>query len=132
MYFTSALALFLGLVAAAPTSPSAPQGVTIQAGTPLGSGCPPGSVEVVGDGTGNLFEVVFSTYEVQTGPGISPSDWFKNCLIPLTVQFDKGFQYVLDVQVCPYMHSNSFTNHAISGSPSSAPTCLATLRSQPE
>jgi len=119
MYFIPALALFLGLVAAVPTQ-SAPKDVKVLSVDANGSGCPAGTVTHQLDATGTLVEVIFSAYEVETGPG-KPID-FKNCLISLNMEFDEGFQYVLDVQVCPYMHGNPFTNHAISGFPSSAPT----------
>lgn len=100
MLVPSALALFLGLVAAAPSAqlsvPPAsetPNSVRIVGVSLLGTGCPAGTADVQVDATGELFEATFSAYEVLTGPGTRASDWRKNCKLTMNMEFDRGFQY---------------------------------------
>jgi len=94
MYWPSALVLFLGLVAAIPSSPApAPEKVRVRSVSLLGSGCPKDSAVVTVDATGTLFEATFSKYIVQTGPKTSAADWRKNCKLTINMEFDSGFQF---------------------------------------
>lgn len=101
MHLLPNLASFLGIVAVVnagvispPGSPDSPSSVKIKGISVLGSGCPAGSADVQIDATGSLFEVTFSEYEVETGPGTFPSDWRKNCKLTINMEFESGFQYV--------------------------------------
>lgn len=101
MLVPSALALFLGLVAAAPSAQLAapqtsesPNSVRILGVSLLGTGCPAGTADVQVDATGELFEATFSAYEVLTGPNTRASDWRKNCKLTMNMEFDEGFQCV--------------------------------------
>lgn len=76
----------------APGQPEGPQHVKVKDVTVLGTGCPKGSASVQIDATGSLFEVTFSAYEVQTGPGTKASDWRKNCKLTINMEFDPGYQ----------------------------------------
>lgn len=71
-----------------------PEYVKIKGVSVLGTGCPAGTADVQVDATGTLFEVTFSAYEVETGPGTMPSDWRKNCKLTINLEFTSGFQYV--------------------------------------
>ncbi|RYO91608.1 hypothetical protein DL763_004923 [Monosporascus cannonballus] len=94
MYWPSALVLFLGLVAAVPTSPApAPEKVKVHSVKLLGSGCPKGTADVTVDATGSLFEATFSEYIVQTGPKTKAADHRKNCKLTINMEFDSGFQF---------------------------------------
>ncbi|RYP89236.1 hypothetical protein DL769_000141 [Monosporascus sp. CRB-8-3] len=94
MYWQSALVLFLGLVAAIPTSPPpAPEKVKVHSVRLLGSGCPKGSADVTVDATGTLFEATFSEYIVETGHGTTAKDWRKNCKLTINMEFDSGYQF---------------------------------------
>jgi hypothetical protein len=95
MYWQSALALFLGLVAAvpAPAPAPAPEKVKVHSVKLLGSGCPPGSADVTVDATGTLFEATFSKFIVQTGPKTQSSDWRKNCKLTMNMEFDSGYSF---------------------------------------
>lgn len=101
MLVQSALALLLGLAAAAPSpqlavpqSSESPNSVRIVGVSLLGTGCPAGTADVQVDATGELFEATFSAYEVLTGPGTRASDWRKNCKLTMNMEFDQGFQCV--------------------------------------
>jgi hypothetical protein len=94
MYWPSALALFLGLVAAIPATPApAPEKVKVHSVSLLGSGCPKGTADVTVDATGSLFEASFSKYTVETGKHTSASDWRKNCKLTINMEFDDGYQF---------------------------------------
>ncbi|RYP92648.1 hypothetical protein DL770_001230 [Monosporascus sp. CRB-9-2] len=94
MYWPSALVLLFGLVAAVPTTPApAPEKVKIHSITLLGSGCPWGSAYVTVDATGTLFEATFSKYIVESGKGLTASDWRKNCKLTMNMEFDSGYQF---------------------------------------
>jgi len=102
MHYKTALALFLGVAAAAPKAQlnapqvsEGPSSIKINGVSLLGTGCPAGTADVQVDATGELFEATFSAYEVLTGPGTRASDWRKNCKLTLNLEFDRGFQYVL-------------------------------------
>lgn len=99
MHLLPSLAPFLGIVATVyagvispPGGPDGPDKVTIKGISVLGSGCPAGTADVQIDATGSLFEVTFSEYEVETGPGTFPSDWRKNCKLTINMEFSDGFQ----------------------------------------
>lgn len=99
MLVQSALSLFLGLAAAAPSAqlvaPQAsdgPSAVRVVGVSLLGTGCPAGTADVQVDSSGELFEATFSAYEVLTGPDTKASDWRKNCKLTLNMEFDEGFQ----------------------------------------
>lgn len=77
-----------------PGTSTDPQYVKVKGISILGSGCPPGSADVQIDATGTLFEVTFSSYEVQTGPDTRPVDWRKNCKLTINMEFTSGFQSV--------------------------------------
>ncbi|RYP63006.1 hypothetical protein DL771_009491 [Monosporascus sp. 5C6A] len=96
-----AKALFLGLIAAVPTSPApAPKKVKIHGVKFLGSGCPRGLADVTVDATGTLFKATFSKFIVQTGPRTKPSDWRKNCKLTINIEFDSGYQFsILETSV---------------------------------
>ena len=97
MKVLSVVALFLGLAAAAPNvletrQSDKPRNVKIHGVSLLGTGCPKGSgdVQITADRT--VFEVTFSEYQVQTGPGTKAVDWRKNCKLTINMEFDQGFQ----------------------------------------
>lgn len=99
MHHLTILAPFLALVASTrglivPTPQVDPEYVKIKGVSVLGSGCPAGTADVQIDATGTLFEVTFSTYEVETGPGTSPVDWRKNCKLTINMEFTPGFSSV--------------------------------------
>lgn len=100
MFIQSALALLLGVAAAAPSPQliapqlSEPSSVKVIGVSLLGTGCPAGTADVQVDSTGELFEATFSAYEVVTGPGTRASDWRKNCKLTMNLEFDLGYQYV--------------------------------------
>ncbi|KEZ42473.1 hypothetical protein SAPIO_CDS5680 [Scedosporium apiospermum] len=100
MHYKTALALFLGVAAAAPKAQlnapqvsEGPSSIKINGVSLLGTGCPAGTADVQVDATGELFEATFSAYEVLTGPGTRASDWRKNCKLTLNLEFDRGFQF---------------------------------------
>lgn len=77
-----------------PNQGDVPEHVKIKGVSVLGTGCPAGTADVQVDATGTLFEVTFSAYEVETGPGTMPSDWRKNCKLTINLEFTSGFQFV--------------------------------------
>jgi hypothetical protein len=81
----------------APNRGDVPEHVKIKGVSVLGTGCPAGTADVQVDATGTLFEVTFSAYEVETGPGTMPSDWRKNCKLTINMEFTSGFQFVLSL-----------------------------------
>lgn len=94
LFSTAAAALFAGLVSAIPTPDGleARQNADIKviSATAFGSGCPANTAIVTIDPTGEFFEVDFSSYVVQSGPGTTAADWRKNCQITVDLEFTKG------------------------------------------
>jgi hypothetical protein len=138
MHLLSAI-IFAGLAAAAPNvqARAAPDNVQIRGVSLLGSGCPKGSADVQVDATGTLFEVTFSEYHVQTGPGTQAADWRKNCKLTLNMEFDSGFQFtVVDTTMSGFAQipkgakgqcKNTFT---FTGSPSNKADYSVNLKGQ--
>ncbi|TQV90833.1 hypothetical protein V2A60_002514 [Cordyceps javanica] len=83
--------------------PADPQHVRVVGVSVLGTGCPKGTADVQVDATGTLFEVTFSAYEVQTGPGTKAADWRKNCKLTINMEFTPGFQFsIVDTDMYGY------------------------------
>jgi hypothetical protein len=94
MHCLATLNAILGVAAAAALQArDSPNTVKIRGISLLGSGCPAGTADIQVDATGSLFEATFSKYNVETGPGTSPTDWRKNCKLTINMEFDPGFQY---------------------------------------
>lgn len=131
MLVQSAVSLFLGLAAAAPSAqlvaPQAsdgPSAVKVVGVSLLGTGCPAGTADVQVDSTGELFEATFSAYEVLTGPDTRASDWRKNCKLTLNMEFDEGFQCgIPSISLLPKPYNFQDVNKGCkTGSPSWRPT----------
>jgi hypothetical protein len=99
----SFLPLLAAFAAASPAGPilslapnAPPSSVRVVGVSLLGSGCPANTADVQIDATKTLMEITFSEYIIQTGPGTRAADWRKNCKLTLNMQFDQGFQYVVN------------------------------------
>ncbi|PHH75172.1 hypothetical protein CDD80_2584 [Ophiocordyceps camponoti-rufipedis] len=87
------LTMLLGLASAAPQPP--PGLFNIHDIEIIGTGCSPEHDHVSVDKSRTLFEISFSEYGVQSGPGIRASEWRKNCKLILNLDYSSGFQFRL-------------------------------------
>lgn len=75
---------------------AAPKNLKVIGASVLGSGCPYGSAEVKADASNTVFDIKLSEFVVKSGPKTQASDWRKNCKLTLNLEYDEGFQYVLN------------------------------------
>jgi len=107
LFHTSAVALFAGLVSAMPATNEIARrdnpNIKVVSANAFGSGCPAGTALVTIDAAGEFFEVDFSAYVVQSGPGTTAGNWRKNCLISVNLEFTEGFTFsVLETEIFGY------------------------------
>lgn len=70
-----------------------PSQVYIESMTYNGTGCPVGSVAVELAPDRTAFTMLFSEFVAQAGPGISPSQWRRNCQINFDLFVPSGWSY---------------------------------------
>jgi hypothetical protein len=78
---------------------AAPAGVdddmVINVAAANGSGCPLGSADVTVSPDSKAFTVTYSQFTAQTGTGIKPTDFRKNCQLALDVHVPQGYTYAI-------------------------------------
>jgi hypothetical protein len=60
-----------------------------------GSGCPLGSADVQVSPDNKAFTVTYSQFTAQTGPGVGPTDFRKNCQLALNVHVPQGYTFAI-------------------------------------
>lgn len=91
------IALFAGVAVAAPTltERDGPSGheVTIKAYTYGGSGCPAGSVGSMLSTDLTTLTLIYDQFIAQSGAGIQPKDYRKNCQVNVKIHYPQGWQF---------------------------------------
>ena len=75
--------------------PVPPGKVTVNVVTVNGSGCPAGTAAVSAASDNTAFTVSYSDYLASRGPGISPTEFRKNCQLNLRINVPQGFTYAI-------------------------------------
>jgi hypothetical protein len=116
---------FLCLLSPAATATTgAAEGVTIDAITYSGTGCPAGSATAVLTPDGRDFVILFSAYVATVGPGVPPSEARKDCVIRLGMSVPKNYTYAVSnvdysgyAQLDPGITGGRASSYHLSGEP---------------